>query len=201
MGTVVFMHENAGNIGLRIPFFEIIVNDLQMNVLSMAYRGYSYSDQVSPTEEGIKKDADAIIKFLRNPEMMDEEIADYINPKLIFLQGRSLGGAVAAYMAQQAPDVFRGLILENTFTSIWDMVDHVYFFIKPFKKYMLKIKWDTDKIIPELHMPIFLITGSKDELVPSWQTQKLYDLAIHAPIKDQYIIENGTHNDSWFVGG
>jgi pimeloyl-ACP methyl ester carboxylesterase len=41
----------------------------------------------------------------------------------LFLIGRSLGGAVAAYAASLDPNLFDGLILENTFTSISDMVD------------------------------------------------------------------------------
>lgn len=46
----------------------------------MAYRGYSYSDQVPPTEAGLKKDADAIAKFLAQPEIVDEDVAVHINP-------------------------------------------------------------------------------------------------------------------------
>ena len=38
-----------------------------MNILSMAYRGYSESDG-NATEAGIKNDADAIIDFLKDPE-------------------------------------------------------------------------------------------------------------------------------------
>jgi len=73
------MHENAGNIGMRIPQYKFLVKNLQVNILSMAYRGYSYSDQVDPTEEGLKKDADAIIDFLANPAQHDKEIAEHIN--------------------------------------------------------------------------------------------------------------------------
>ena len=62
---IVFLHENAGNIGLRIPYFKELITNLGVHVLVMAYRGYSYSDTTeSPTEVGLKKDADAIIEFL-----------------------------------------------------------------------------------------------------------------------------------------
>ena len=157
--TIVFFHENAGNIGLRLNYYEIVINHLNVNVLSMAYRGYSYSDNVDPTEDGLKLDAEAIIAFLRNPEKVDPEIAKHINKKLIFAQGRSLGGAVASYVCQQAPDLFRGLMLENTFTSISEMVDHLYPFITPFKKYLLKIGWNNDKMVADLKLPIFFVAG------------------------------------------
>jgi fermentation-respiration switch protein FrsA (DUF1100 family) len=59
------MHENAGNIGLRLDFFELMYTQLEVNIVSFAYRGYS-SSEGSPTEEGLKKDADAIVKYILN---------------------------------------------------------------------------------------------------------------------------------------
>jgi len=67
----------------------------------MAYRGFSYSDQVPPTEEGLKKDVDAIADFLANPAKHDEEIAQHINKDLIFGHGRSMGGAVIIHMVEK----------------------------------------------------------------------------------------------------
>jgi cephalosporin-C deacetylase-like acetyl esterase len=59
--TIVFMHENAGNLGYRIPYFKHVIQSLGVNILAIAYRGYSYSDPVAPTEAGLKLDADAIL--------------------------------------------------------------------------------------------------------------------------------------------
>lgn len=41
--TVVFFHENAGNIGLRLDYFELLCKHVGVNVLCIAYRGYSSS--------------------------------------------------------------------------------------------------------------------------------------------------------------
>lgn len=57
------MHENAGNIGLRLDFYETIYSSLKVNIVTFAYRGYSNS-QGSPTEKGLKMDADAIINYI-----------------------------------------------------------------------------------------------------------------------------------------
>jgi len=66
---LVFMHGNAGNIGLRLPYFTHIINRLGVNVLAMAYRSYSNSDLTKkPNDEGLKMDADSIIQFLSAPE-------------------------------------------------------------------------------------------------------------------------------------
>ena len=41
---------------------------MDVNILAMAYRGYSYSDKIKePNEEGLKLDSEAIIAFLSNP--------------------------------------------------------------------------------------------------------------------------------------
>ena len=60
--TIVFYHENAGNIGLRMDYFERMVHVLNVNVLTVAYRGYSQSEG-TPTEEGLKDDGLDIMKY------------------------------------------------------------------------------------------------------------------------------------------
>ena len=62
---IVFLNDNAGNIGLKLPYFREVIKRLGVNVLAIAYRGYSYSDVTKkPNEEGLKLDAETIIKFL-----------------------------------------------------------------------------------------------------------------------------------------
>lgn len=137
----------------------------------MAYRGYSYSDPVDPSEEGLKKDADAILELLSDPAASGHpKLAKYINKQLIFAQGRSLGGAVAIYMVNQRPELFRGLIVENAFSSISDIADHLFWYVKPFKKYLQQIFWDNTLLVPNLPVPIYFVTGDQDELVPYKQT-------------------------------
>jgi len=41
--TVVFFHENAGNLGLRLDYFSMLYHDLGFNVIAFAYRGSSDS--------------------------------------------------------------------------------------------------------------------------------------------------------------
>lgn len=166
----------------------------------MAYRGYSYSEKAVVNEQGLKKDAEAVIKFINDPGAIDAEIAKAINPQLIFAHGRSLGGAVAIYMASIEPDLFRGLIVENAFLSISAMVDQLFPFLTPIKEYVLKIGWDNDQLVPSLHLPIFFVTGDQDELVPHEHTIKLYGAATKAAFKELLVVEGGTHNDTWWVG-
>lgn len=47
--TVVYLHENAGNLGMNLDYFETLVKKVGVNVLCVAYRGYSKSEGY-PTE-------------------------------------------------------------------------------------------------------------------------------------------------------
>lgn len=41
--TIIFFHENAGNIGLRMDWFEIIYKSLNCNIVGVSYRGFGRS--------------------------------------------------------------------------------------------------------------------------------------------------------------
>ena len=88
--TIIFLHENAGNLGLRLDWFELVYKHLNCNIVAVAYRGFSRS-QGKPSEEGIMLDAEAMLAFAKSE--------DRINNNRVFLLGRSLGGAVAIHMA------------------------------------------------------------------------------------------------------
>jgi hypothetical protein len=67
------------------------------------------------------------------------------------------------------------VIVENAFTSISDMVDHIFPVISYFKKYILKIHWPSINRIGNVKTPILFIVGMNDEIVPPIHTNVLYD--------------------------
>lgn len=75
-----------------------------MNVLIVSYRGYGKSEG-APTEDGIKKDAVAALRYL--------ERRHDINTSNIFLFGRSLGGAVALHLCSIHEDRVKNPILHS----------------------------------------------------------------------------------------
>ena len=111
----MMFHGNAGNIGHRVPIARILVENTGCNVLMLEYRGYGMSTG-TPNEDGLMIDAQTGMDWVRNNQ-------ETKNDKII-VYGQSLGGAVAIQLAernQEAGDV-AGLILENTFTSIQNMI-------------------------------------------------------------------------------
>jgi alpha-beta hydrolase superfamily lysophospholipase len=170
------------------------------------YRGYGDSDDVKPTEKGLKLDAEAAYNFLLNINSSISPPNNNIDPEQIFVFGRSLGGAVAFHLAKYAEQTLqrplKGILVENTFTSISKMVDALMPAIAPFKFLVLTIDWNSEKIAPILHTPILYLAGEKDELVPHSQMKTLFKKShMKSLYAKMHIIKNGTHNDSWIQGG
>ena len=86
---VIFFHENSGNIGLRMDYYVQLYKMLGIDILAMAYRGYSDSTG-EPNELNLKQDAHAIMKYVH--ENFEKY---YYDNGGIFILGRALGGAVA----------------------------------------------------------------------------------------------------------
>jgi len=190
--TIVVFQGNAGNIGDRLPFLKELNNVVGANTLIVGYRGYSYSEG-TPSEKGLQTDSLAIMEhvFTRTD----------IDTKRIYVLGTSIGGAVGIYALTRGKGYnVAGLILENTFTSMADMVDQVMPRLAPFKGLILANHWKSLDLIGKVKVPILFISGTADELVPPEQMEKLFDSAKESPLKELVEIDGGTHNDTWYVG-
>jgi len=199
--TLIYFHGNAGNISHRLPNIKDLVGSLNFNVLIVSYRGYGYSEG-APSEPGLKIDADAVLKYV-HANATDLEL----DSGKVFGFGRSLGGAVACHMAFTSPQLLRGIILENTFTSIADMIDVVIPIFRPFKP-LLKNKWDNKKIIDKINVPILFISGDSDELVPphmmgALHTASTADSSATGKARNSnhqfHSVHGGGHNDTWMT--
>lgn len=118
--------------------------------MCVSYRGYGKS-QGSPSEQGIRRDTLAALKHLRDRD-------DIIDVNQIFLFGRSIGGAAAIALAshEEAQGSIRGVVVENTFTSIDDMIDSVMPFLK-FAKPFNRNKWGSINDITKVKVPILFL--------------------------------------------
>jgi len=191
--TFIYFHENAGNIGFRLHFSRYLVEKIKSNVLVIGYRGYGYSEG-EPTEQGIMLDAEAILNYVYDEK---SELIDYIDVNNLYIFGRSLGGAVAMYICDKLKPKIKGLVLENTFTSMPDMVDQIFPFLKHVKNILLTNHWPSKDRIKNLEYPIYFISSERDELVPFAHMEELFTLATKAAFKNKFIIKGGTHNESW----
>lgn len=105
-----------------------------------------------------------------------------------------MGGAAAIYSASKTPNKIRGLIAENTFTSMVDEVNNLMPFLKLVSSFLIRNKWPSKTYIESIKAPILFIKSGMDELVPVHLMNELYDQAKSTAFKTEYFIKYGDHN-------
>lgn len=185
--TLVWFHGNGGNIGHRVDKMLKLTKRLGDNVFIFDYRGYGRSAG-SPDEEGTYLDAEAAIAHVRSRDDVDSE-------KIIYF-GASLGCAVATEMAIRYPP--RGLICVSAFTSIRAMARSAYPFL-PGLQFLVTTKYDTLSKIAQVEVPVMVMHGDRDKIVPFSMGEELFETA-NEP-KRFYRVEGADHNDTHIVGG
>jgi fermentation-respiration switch protein FrsA (DUF1100 family) len=177
LATVLFCHGNAGNIGNRIDVIWML-HDMGLNVCLFDYRGYGRSTG-SPTEQGTYRDAGAMWKHLVGEKN--------VPPGRIVVWGESLGGAVAAWVAEQEKP--GALILESTFTSLPDLAARLYPFLPV--RWLCRFQYRTVGRLSSITCPVLVAHSPDDEMIPFAMGQSLY-LAAREP--KRFFTMHGSHN-------
>jgi uncharacterized protein len=185
--TVLMCHGNGGNISHRLDRAARIQQQLGASVLLFDYRGYGKSEGRTD-EEGTYRDARAAYRFLVATKGVD--------PAALVLFGESLGAAVAVQLAIEQPA--RALVLESPFTSIPDMARAAYPFLPPAGP-LLRTRYDTLSKVPRLRMPLLVLHGETDGIVPITQARRVFGAAPEP--KRFWAIPGADHNDTYLVGG
>jgi fermentation-respiration switch protein FrsA (DUF1100 family) len=179
---VLYCHGNGDCVAYLGPYIKQLRDRHQISVFAFDYRGYGKSGG-SPIETGILADAHAAQTWLAN--RTGKSLAD------IVIMGRSLGGCVAVDLA--AKNGARGLILQNTTTTIPDAAANMYWFLPV--RWLMKNRYDSLSKIGSYHGPVLMSHGTADTLVPYALGQRLFG-AIPGAQKRFFAIDNGGHNDA-----
>jgi fermentation-respiration switch protein FrsA (DUF1100 family) len=178
--TLLFFHGNAGNIADRLDSLKVF-HDLGLSILIIDYRGYGLSEGKT-SEAGTYRDAEAAWNYLLEQKKLSAED--------IVIFGRSLGGAVATWLAQQQQPA--ALILESTFTSVKDMAAGIYPFLPV--SWLSRFHYASIDRIERINCPIMIIHSPDDELVPYRMAEQLYQ---QAKTPKSFFRLNGGHNDGF----
>lgn len=184
--AVLLLHGNAGDVSHRTPLAEGLLRE-GISVLLLEYRGYGGSEG-RPSESGFRTDALAGMDFLQ------EKVG---GPQRVVVFGRSMGGAVAADLASIRKPA--GLILESAFTSLEAMAHTLYPFLPRILFRRLKGRFDTLGKLRKVDAPVFVVHGTRDEVVPFSMGDSLFQAA--RPPKGWYAVKEAGHNDVFWVGG
>ena len=183
-GTLLFFHGNAGNISHRMESV-LIFNRLGLNVLIVDYRGYGQSSG-KPGEKGTYRDARASWKYLVEQRG--------ISSKDIVIFGRSLGGAVGAWLASQ-PDVEpAAVIIESCFSSGVDMGKRLYP-VLPIRL-ITRIGYPVKEYVTHIRAPLLVAHSRYDEIIPFDMGRTIFEAA---PEPKSFLEMEGDHNAGFWI--
>lgn len=187
--VLLYLHGNGGNISSNLGAARRF-QEAGFSVLLLDYRGYGRSQGRFPSESEVYRDAQAAWDYL----VQRRGIA----PGNIFLYGHSLGGAIAIDLAVRQPQA-AGLIVENTFTSLREMVDQQGIYRLFPLDWILHQRFDSLSKLKLLQVPLLVVRGLADGTVPPVMGERLYAVA-RVP-KRELVVPDAGHNDVGAVAG
>ena len=184
--TWLWFHGNGGNLGTRVGQLARTHHLLGVHQFIFDYRGYGYSEG-RPSERGTYLDARAALNYLLTRPEIDQDRIVYF--------GHSLGAAVAIELAVEHPPA--GMALVGPFSSTKDMAGLVL--PLPLAGWFVRGHYDSMKRIGKVHVPLLVLHGELDEIVPHSQGFKLYRAA-NRP-KRFVTLHGAAHNNVHHVAG
>lgn len=181
--TLLYFTGNSGNVANRAGKIRTIASN-GYGVFMLNYRGYGGSEG-RPSEARNTADAIGAYDCLR---------AQGVAPSDIVAYGESLGTAVATRLSLQRE--VQALVLEAPFTSAVDVGKLLW---KGFPLGIIMVdQYRTIERIGEVEVPLFIVHGGRDEIIPLDQARRVYHAA-NEP-KSLVVIPQGGHNDLYDRG-
>lgn len=144
------------------------LRQLGFAILVIDYRGFGGSKGNFPSESQLYADSEIAWNYLTKNRR--------ILPKNIVIYGESLGGAIALNLAIKHPEA-KAIIMQSAFTSMGETIKSRNFYNLFPVDLILTQKFDSIGKIRDLKIPVLLIHGTADTVVPAYMSQQLYDSA------------------------
>jgi fermentation-respiration switch protein FrsA (DUF1100 family) len=189
-GTVLFLHGNAENISTHILSVSWLPAR-RFNVFLFDYRGFGASEGKA-TLGGVQDDIDAAMRTLLARTDIDR------NRVIVF--GQSLGGSLAAYYVAHCAyrDHLRALVIDSAFSSYAGIVREklaASWLTWPFQWLPSLTVDERFSPLPAMKrispIPLLVIQGDRDAIVPLHHAQRLYDAALEP--KQLWIVAGAGH--------
>lgn len=176
-GVVIYFKGNTRSIKGWSKYSKDFLNK-KYDFFVMDYRGFGKS-RGRRSEKNIQEDCMRVYDFIKTR----------YNEKEVIIYGRSIGSGFAAYVAARTNA--RLLILDSPYKSFMALAQR-YAPLFPMAL-LIRYKIRTDKYLAKVNIPVYIIHGTKDRLIPFSHAK---ELARMNPRNTHLIkIKNGKHNN------
>jgi pimeloyl-ACP methyl ester carboxylesterase len=178
--TIVYFHGNGEQLADVAPLAAAL-HESGLGVLAVEYPGYGMSARDAATESTIYDAADRAVRHLREAG---------VDRAHLVLVGQSLGTGVATEMASRG--YASRLVLLSPYTSMVDMAWHVAPFLP--MSILVRDRFDNARKAPHIAIPVLIVHGSDDEVIPVAMGQTL---GRRFPNASVVVVPHAHHNDLW----
>ncbi len=194
IGTIIHFHGNAQNLTAHFGFIAWLPKE-NFNVFTFDYRGYGSSDG-RPDRDGIYEDCKAAIEYVRSRGDVDR--------MRLLVFGQSLGGANAlAVVGGSHFEGIRAVAAESSFFSYRGIVSDklaeipiLSLFKRPLSFLLVGDEYSPGDVINRISpIPVLLIHGTSDRIVPCRHSLLLFDRAREP--KQLWTIEGAAHTEAF----
>lgn len=198
LGTILHFHGNAQNLSAHFSFVDWLPRE-GFNVFLFDYRGYGFSEG-EPSRRGVYEDGLAAWNHLMTRTDIDTN--------RVVLLGQSLGGANAIALAgrEDLPGL-RAVVAESPFSSYrritrekMGQMPIVALFSWPLSYLLLTDAYNPEDVADGISpVPLLLIHGTSDRVVPSWHSRRILERAKDPRIL--WTIDGGGHTEAFMKYG
>ena len=174
--TIILSHGNAEDIYVVEGWLRnYFLKGIDVNCIVYEYSGYGESNGALPEERSLYNDIETV--YLHLTENLN------ISPDHIILYGRSIGSGPTSFLAEKYR--LGGVILHSGLMSIFRVPLNLRWTL-PFDKFP-----NIDRM-PNIDCPVFIIHGTRDEIVPFYHAEELHKATKHK--YTPYYVEGAGHN-------
>lgn len=181
--TLLYFHGNAGSFEFRQERIRrYMARGYGMFV--MTYRGYGGSTGTPSERANV---ADALLAY-------DTLVGQGVKPDDIIVYGESLGTGIAVQLVTEKP--VGALILDAPYTSLVDVAEVIHPWLP--SRWLMTDRYDTMKYIGRVKVPLLVMQGELDEVVPISMGKAVF-AAANEP-KTLKTFPGAGHSDHWNFG-
>jgi alpha-beta hydrolase superfamily lysophospholipase len=188
--NILFFHGNGETVA---DYDEIgpLYSEREINFAVVDYRGYGTSGG-SPSYSAMTTDAVCVF-----PQYLDC-LAECGLSGPVFVMGRSLGSSPALDLAVRFGDRISGLILESGFAHTYQLLEKLGVDPRYLDGSGERLVSNLEKM-KKVRLPVLLIHGENDEIIPLSDGQELFKAASHR-VKEILVIPRAGHNTLLVLG-